>query len=643
MTRRRLAAAAIVVGLLAGGCAPTPSTPSQNETNGPDSTAITTPREDLPAADAVVKVLAAGISALDVSKVATVKPAADAQAELKTIFAGMDGLKPKVAVGMIQYSPDEDKATAKLTFTYPKIGLKPWTYESVAPLVYASGAWKVDWTPTIVHPQLTAESRMRHLRTFPTRAPINDAAGLALVEERTLFQVGIDKARVTQAEWPTAAADLAKLLAVDAAEFTKKVLAGGAKQFVVAKTMEREQIPPAVADIPGGKVVETKAMVAASDAFAASLIGKTGLPSKELIDKSKGQIWASDTVGLSGLQLRYDTQLRGVPEVRVDLVGRKATTSSGEKFEEQSLFLQESSVGSPLDLSLNRDLQTKAETVLAGQPGIASLVVIRPSDGALLAAANSPSAGVFPHATFGKYAPGSTFKVVSSLAMLRSGLTPTSAVKCPASLPVAGHNFGNYSDYPGNMLGSITLTQALAHSCNTAFAAAAAKITPDQLHAAAGSLGVGTDYDAGFTSNFGTVQPNNSAIDRAASMIGQGQITMSPMGMAAVAASVASGKTTIPWLVKGKQAKSTAAPLTAAEAANLKAMMTAVVNDGSGRVLKGLFTGAKTGTAEWGTVGAYKTHGWMIAWNANYAVAAFVETGVSGSKSAAPLIKALFS
>ena len=114
-------------------------------------------------------------------------------------------------------------------------------------------------------------------------------------------------------------------------------------------------------------------------------------------------------------------------------------------------------------------------------------------------------------------------------------------------------------------------------------------------------------------------------------------------GMAAVAASVASGKTTIPWLVKGHQATSTAAPLTASEAEQLQTMMRATVDSGTGKSLKGVMTGAKSGTAQWGKTGELQTHAWMIAYNENYAVSAFVEVGDSGGTTAAPLIVQLFS
>ena len=640
MHGRRWIAAALAAGVLATGC--TAGAGNDDETPSP-SLAPTSLPDDMPSADPVVTNLATALTALDVTTLPVEDPAA-AQAELETIFAGMDDITPTVTVDEVEYSAADNSARAQLKVKYP-LGEKGWEYESFAALDLVDDKWRITWTPTIIHPELTSDSRMRHLRTLPRRAAINDNAGLALVEERTLYQVGIDKAQIPQTDWAAAAEQLATLLEIDPVEFQAKVAGGGQLQFVVGRTMRQEEISPDVGKVTGAQVLPTSAMVPVSDTFASSLLGIVGSPTQPMLEDPAVDVFASDTVGLSGLQSRYEAQLRGVPEVRVDLVGRQTDedTTAEEAFVEQNLFLQDSSVPVPVDTSLDRELQFKAETVLADQPGLAALVVIQNDNGALLAAANSPAAGTFPQATFGKFAPGSTFKVVSSLAMLRGGLTPASAVQCPTSLDVASKTFTNYSDYPSSKVGSITLTQALANSCNTAFAGAAGAVTPEQLNAAAGSLGVGTDYDAGFTSNFGTVKPNNSPIDRAASMIGQGQITMSPMGMAAVAASVASGKTTIPWLVAEGQALSTAQPVTAQEATQLQQMMMAVVTDGSGKSLAGLMKGAKTGTAEYGTVGAYKTHGWMIAWNDTVSVAAFVEEGVSGSQSAAPLIKALFS
>ena len=95
-------------------------------------------------------------------------------------------------------------------------------------------------------------------------------------------------------------------------------------------------------------------------------------------------------------------------------------------------------------------LQQKAEQVLAGTGPVSALVAIRPSSGDILAAANGPGNDGLNAATFGQYAPGSTFKVVSSLALLRAGLAPETPVACDATTVVDGKTFKNYDDYPAS-------------------------------------------------------------------------------------------------------------------------------------------------------------------------------------------------
>jgi cell division protein FtsI/penicillin-binding protein 2 len=150
-----------------------------------------------------------------------------------------------------------------------------------------------------------------------------------------------------------------------------------------------------------------------------------------------------------------------------------------------------------LKLTLNQRLQTKAQQLLNRYGPASALVAIRPSTGEILAAASGPGSAGYNTATFGQYAPGSTFKVVSSLALLRSGLTPTSKLTCPATTVVNGKQFKNYSDYPSNHFGAIALREAVAYSCNTAFVTARGRIKGTALADAAAALGFGVDHDMG--------------------------------------------------------------------------------------------------------------------------------------------------
>ena len=198
--------------------------------------------------------------------------------------------------------------------------------------------------------------------------------------------------------------------------------------------------------------------------------------------------------------------------------------------------------GKPLTTTLQVTLQKLAEKTLSKTKPAAALVAIRPSTGAVLVAANNSATNGQSLATVGQNPPGSTFKVVTSLALLRAGLTPDSRVTCPRTVNVNGRKFHNYSDYPSSHLGSIDLRTALAQSCNTAFIGQRGKVKGSALADAAGSLGVGIDYDVGFPSFFGSVPEDSSSTGRAAALIGQGKVEASPLAMAAVVASVYDGR-----------------------------------------------------------------------------------------------------
>jgi len=279
----------------------------------------------------------------------------------------------------------------------------------------------------------------------------------------------------------------------------------------------------------------------------------------------------------------------------------------------------------------------------------AAIVAVQPSTGAVLAAANGPGAGGINIATYGQYAPGSTFKIVSSLALIRSGLRADDTVHCTPDVVVDGKEFKNYDDYPPGGIGDIALREAVAFSCNTAFINARTRLSGEDLSGAAESLGLGQDHDLGFPAYFGQVPPPASETEQAADMIGQGKVLASPLVMATVAASVASGHTVVPYLLEDyRPDASPGEPLRPAEAATLAQLMRAVVAEGSGSFLSGLpgDIGAKTGTAEYGEPGAdgsLPTHTWMVAFQDDLAVAVFVETGESGSSTAGPLLEAFLS
>ncbi len=306
------------------------------------------------------------------------------------------------------------------------------------------------------------------------------------------------------------------------------------------------------------------------------------------------------------------------------------------------MFHQAGRAGQDLQITLDPALQSAAEKILADVGPASALVAIRPSTGAVVAAANGPGAGGQNIATYGQFPPGSTFKIVDALALLRKGVAPTDRMDCPATITVDGRRFKNYNDYPASALGAVDFTTAFANSCNTAFIGQRQKVDAKDLNAAAASLGLGTDYDVGFPAFFGSIPQPQTRTERAAEMIGQGRVLASPLAMADVVASVQGGHTVVAHLVDGPTAEPTGRPLTDSEARRLRGLMQAVVDEGSGALLQPLQPPqviAKTGTAEYGTATPPRTHAWMVAGRGDLAVAVFVGDGDSGSGVAGPLLK----
>ena len=361
---------------------------------------------------------------------------------------------------------------------------------------------------------------------------------------------------------------MARLVEIDVAPYVARAKASGDKAFVEAITYRTDDIPADVAlnynTMPGGMLVSDDIPLGPTRGFAAPILGSVGEVTAEMIEEQPDAYEPGDQAGLSGLQQRYDEQLRGSPGVVVDAV------ASDDK--ERELWRADAQQGRPLKTTLDLDLQVAAERLLADVGPASALVAVRPSDGAILAAANGPGTGGYNMATFGQFPPGSTFKAVSSLALVRAGVRPDSQVSCDPSVVVDGKRFENYDDYPPGALGRISFRTAIANSCNTAVIAQRDRLGETDLFDAAASLGLGIDHDLGFPAYLGQVEPPATETQKAADLIGQGRVLASPMAMATVIASVQEGRTVVPRLLEQVDVEpADTAPLTKTEAEALRA------------------------------------------------------------------------
>ena len=591
-------------------------------------------------ADGTSAALAAALASGDLADVPfTDLTGAEATKEFGAVVEGMGEIAPTIALGDV--AEDGDRAAATLTWTWPLTDTEAWTYDTEATLSRVDDSWQVVWGHDVVEPTLNAASVLEASAVSGRRGDIVGANDLKLVTERPVVRVGIDRAQVPAAQAGESATQLARLVDVDAAAFRASVEAAGAQAFVEAITYRVEDVPTAVTRgrdaIKGALFVATELPLAVTREFAAPILGTVGEVTAEMIKDDPERYQLGDVAGLSGLQARYDEQLQATSGVVVNAVG-----SDGK---ERELFSTGSADGKPLRLTLDADLQSEAEALLSDVGPASALVAIKPSTGAILVAANGPGNGAQNLATFGQYAPGSTFKAVSSLALLRRGLTPDTPVECSTTITVDGKVFENYDDYPSGNTGQIPFRTALANSCNTAFISERDRLDDGDLADAAASLGLGVDHDLGFPAYFGSVDPPTTETGRAADMIGQGTVLASPMAMATVIASIQSGTLVVPRLLEDVEvsAPDGVTPVTAKEAATQRSLLRGVVTSGSGALLAdvpGPEVIAKTGTAEFEAAdGSIQLHSWMIAAQGDLAVAVFVDLGSSGSGTAGPILE----
>jgi len=270
-----------------------------------------------------------------------------------------------------------------------------------------------------------------------------------------------------------------------------------------------------------------------------------------------------------------------------------------------------------------------------------AMVVIQPSTGKILAIANN--AGFNDFALTAAVAPGSTMKTITSTALFNEGaLTPSSHVPCPKTFSIQGityHNDKGEYEPPGTPF----LTD-FAQSCNNAFSTQWAHLTGGRLARTAKKYyGLDQKWDIGIgrlSASYFNAPASASGSELAQEAFGEGSVTASPLAMASIAATIASGSFRQPYLAAGSPLV-TATPLPVTTDAWLKEMMRAVVTSGTAASIGfGPNVYAKTGTAD--IHGQGKPNSWLIAFepSRDVAVACLVVNAGYGAQVAGPEVKA---
>jgi len=403
--------------------------------------------------------------------------------------------------------------------------------------------------------------------------------------------------------------------------------------------------------------------------------------------------------GKKGLESSYDSLLKGKPGsklVQVDVSG----------FYYRDLQTKSPQFGGDLQLTIDANIQhfaiealtTHLSSESTNEPVRGAVVILNPNNGDVLALASSPSfnpnaylrskiyrqrllsdtyARTFNRALYGQYPPGSTFKPIAALGVLKEypDFSKTNYV-CHGFIHVGRRKMKCWAWRTGGH-GKISLRQALMYSCNVYMYKMAQQVGYKPIYNMARQFGLG--QFAGLFPNLG-VKPSLprkkygnlpdkalNTVDLCNLSIGQGRITVSPLQMAMVAATIANGGTLYrPRLIKRwrtspnqpYQPNPTWAirridiPTHALEV--VRGGMYDVVMDPQGTAkkarVKGIKIAGKTGSAQYrlrvnGEVETH-VHTWMISFapfdHPRYAVAMLVEDGKSGGRTIGPRLHKLY-
>jgi cell division protein FtsI/penicillin-binding protein 2 len=583
-------------------------------------------------ARAAVEAFAAAWSRGDDARAGALTDAPGAANALRRNRAGLDGAEVAVRTGPL--AMEDGRATGRLQIRWRVPAIGAFAYTAPVTATELEDRWVVHYSPQTIHPRLTPATRLGTSATTPERAAILDRDGQALVRGRAVVRVGLERDKVTDVR--ASATALADALDLDAGTLTKALRGAGPEQFVEALTLREADYAAKESELDGIEgvlAVEATAPLAPTRAFARALLGGVGPATAEQVHESGGRIAPAQPIGQWGLQQAFDERLAGAPERSI--VIRDAETGDPVR----TLDTFPGREPRPLRTTLSREAQDAAEHALAEVDAEAAIVAVQPSTGDILAVANRPVDSTFNRALAGTYAPGSTFKVITTAALLRGGLDPGQTVACPRTLVVNGKTFKNFE---GGEAGAASFADDFAISCNTAFVSLSSGLPAGALSKVANDYGVGRSYDLAVGNARSRVPAGTDAVSRAAAMIGQDRITATPLAMAGVAAAVADGRWRRPRLLADD--RSEAGPRLP-HVATLRELMRSVVTRGSGTALANVAgtVAGKSGTAEFGDAQPPETHAWFIAYRGDVAIAVLVEKGRSGGSVAAPLAARFFS
>ena len=331
--------------------------------------------------------------------------------------------------------------------------------------------------------------------------------------------------------------------------------------------------------------------------------------------------------------------------------------------------------GDRVVVTLDEKLQQTAYYALGSYSG--AVVVMEPDSGKILAMVSKPdfnpnfigmeweslvsdtsSSALLNRATQGLYPPGSTFKMITTLAYLREHPDDFAnfSWNCQGALTQGDVTITCYGD---QMHGQEDLAGAFSNSCNTAFAQIGLDLDNAKFRKTAEEFLFNHSLPTGMqhSQSVFKLEKDSSAGEQMTTAIGQGDTLVTPLHMALITSAIANGgimmrpyyvdhiETNDGSVVKQYDPEIYKKVLTPDESGVLAGYMKRTAETGTAAALSGngYTVAGKTGSAEYEKDGVTGTHSWFCGFaqtsEPHIVVAVIAEDGGTGSSTAVPIAK----
>ncbi|HLU73162.1 MAG TPA: penicillin-binding transpeptidase domain-containing protein [Nonomuraea sp.] len=507
-----------------------------------------------------------------------------------------------------------------------------WTYDSVLPLRMRDGVWKVEWSPSVLHPQLKEGQRFAVKAEPKPRQPVVDRASEPLQQDMFLYVSGVVPAQLgDRAE--EVVKQLSEITGYAQDRLLSRIRSAPPNETVPLITFGRtryQSVKQKLDAIPEVKTVAEKQPVDPAD--PKQIVGKVSALTPETEQKLGGPQRAGDSIGQSGLQQAYQGYLTGSTETQVIILDLE----TGE--EVASLQQWPGRQNRSVRTTIDSGVQAAAERAVSSTRTSALVAVDRRTGE--IRAVSTRGLHQEKDALAGRFPAGTTFSIVAADAILKAGVQTKQKLPCPAERTVGGARFVHASEVTGS---SRSFQENFAQGCVTALASLARRVSGEDLTRSAKTFGIGQPWRLPLKSFSGSLPSFGSDADKAKAIAGQ-NVQVSPLSMALVAAAVSSGTWRPPVLVTSPDAPDAAAEaepapqpppqqLDPAVRKALTAMMKAGAQGtpaqaGRGRVYG--VTSAATGK---------ENNAWFVGWQGDLAISVFTRNydpaAVAGSFFAA--------